>query len=194
MVYVAELFTSGLPPSELVKRSKRVREAKKGPVCKGTGCLTRISAYNRDENGKPEKLCYMCQSKEDKPVNISQTGTAHPITCKKGHDLEEGGLTKGRCRQCQREYDQERWAREAETKRKSPYPRKSYLNLHALKNLMEAHGMKPFTLAKEVGIPHRSLRGYALDCGGCPPDRAMKLADYFGVSVEELCSRDREVA
>lgn len=189
MVYVADRFTGGLPPSELVKRSERVRKAKKGPVCKGAGCLTRISAYNRTEKGKPESLCYRCQHQEDEPIKISG-----PITCKQGHVFSEVGMTKGRCAQCQREYDRARWEREAETKRKSAYPLKAYLVLHGLAGLMQAREIKLCSLEKQVGIPHRSLRGYAQDSVGCPPNRALKLASFFGVSVEELCSPSREVA
>lgn len=191
MYVVAELFTEGLSPTEYLKRAQRVRGEKK--TCKGQGCLTRVSAYNLDAEGNPERLCYKCQGIKEEQIKITEEDKAQRSgICKHGHILLDVGIKHGVCAACVKNKEYKRARKKAEGK--TYYPRKTYLVLESLDDLMTARGLNPTSLGKAVEIPNRSLRGYALDGTGCPPDRAMTLARYFGVSVEELCSQSREVA
>lgn len=190
-MYVAELFTEGVPTKEWLKRAERVRGSKQ--MCKGAGCLTRISAYNLDISGNPEQLCYTCQGKKEEQIKITRSEPRKGM-CKHGHVLLDVGIKHGVCAACVDHKEYKRAKKKAEAEGRTYYPRKTYLVLGALAELMTERGLTSTSLEKAVDIPSRSIKGYALHGVGCPPDRALRLASYFGVSVEELCTQGQEVA
>lgn len=190
-MYTVELFTEGVPTKEWVKRAERVKGAKQ--VCKGAGCLTRISAYNLDATGKPEKLCYKCQGNKEEQIKITRSAPRKGM-CKHGHVLLDVGIKHGVCAACVDHKEYKRAKKKAEAEGRTYYPRKTYLVLGGLAKLMLARDVTCWSLGKELEISSRSIYGYAKDGVGCPPDRALKIANYFGVSVEELCNQGQEVA
>ena len=59
-----------------------------------------------------------------------------------------------------------------------------------LKQHREERGLTPYELAKAIGVNHQNI--YRWESGKAKPSLEMciKLADYFGVSLDELVGRN----
>lgn len=69
-----------------------------------------------------------------------------------------------------------------------------WLRLNRLKELRKEKGLTQKNLSKEIGIPLRTIQNWENGESQIRPDKAEKLADFFGVSVGYLLgySNNRE--
>lgn len=212
-MYVAELFNGGLPPSQLKKRTKWVKDAKdKRTICRYPGCITPVSGYHRDSNGNQETLCRRHYSEVNEPsprasaARLTQLETARaskkPILfCKKrGHDLQVfGRYASGSCKECDRVDSLER-ARIKRVEEGRPYEAPKAYKLKNLKALKLEWGGTYEVLVRETGLKEHSLKKWMPGNVGTFMWNIEVLAEFFTrelgrtISTDDLISQSREVA
>lgn len=143
--------------------------------CGNAECLEPMSKYNR------KLFCNKCLA------NNPEWGKLRKLTCGNGHDLIKVGRTpQGVCKKCS-----ESWATN-----KSSKPKVASFFLPALRRIKEESGKTWKEVWIGVGKPknifHRNLINYAQTRSNgepkcrCPEALAIKLAEYFEVTLEEL--------
>lgn len=60
----------------------------------------------------------------------------------------------------------------------------------AIKSIRLANGLSQSQLAKETGIPQNTISWIESDKGIANIFQIVKLADYYGISIDELIGRD----
>lgn len=62
--------------------------------------------------------------------------------------------------------------------------------MNRLKELRKEKGLTQKNLSKEIGIPLRTIQNWENGESQIKPDKAQKLADFFGVSIAHLLAYD----
>ncbi len=186
--------------ADYLRRVQAVEDAAKDSYrCGHNGCKSRLAADNQPTTKNPNPMCGPCLTKhrrENPHDKVPQRlvyekadgridGRIKP-KCIKGHVIAEVGRNRdGRCKECQR-----RAKKEWEEKQRSAKEGRTLFYLRGFFGYVAAGtGLQRDVLAalsEKTGIPAPTLTKYMRCEYRCPGDKAEKIAEALGVTVDDL--------